>query len=128
MGLFDLPGFEDFIGGLDGKIVSGDCFGVYDADHKRKVMELIDKDPAYFDLIKRRCGISEADEDEYYGPAKNVRIINVDHFAIKADLADKLEEYRQKIYAVIDDVYAHQDEIDPEFELDEYGYDGCEEF
>ena len=128
MGLFDLPGFEDFIGGLDGKIISGDIFGVYDADHKRKVMELINKDSGYFALIKRRCGISEADEDEYYGPIKNVRIINVDHFAIKADLADRLEEYRQKIYEVIDDIYEHQDEIDVELELEEYGYEGCEDF
>ena len=105
MGIFDGPDFEAFMGGLDGKIVNGDCIGVYDADHKRKLAE-----------------------DEYYGPDKNVRIINVDHFAIKGKLKDKLEEYRQKIYAVIDDLYAHKDEINVEEELDQYGYEDCEEF
>jgi len=128
MNFFDLPGFEDFIGGLEGQIIDGDCFGVFDADHKRKIMELIDIDSGYFELIKRRCGISEADGDEYYGPDKNVRLINIDHFAIKAELKDKLEEYRQKIYKIIDDIYEHQDEIDVEFELEEYGYEGCEDF
>lgn len=128
MGLFDLPGFEEFMGGLDGKVVNGDCIGVYDADHKRKVAELININGGFYDLLKRRCSISEADEDEYYGPDKDVRIINVDHFAIKGKLKDKLDEYRKKIYAVIDDLYEHKDEIDIDFELEDYGYEGCDEF
>ena len=109
MGIFDSPDFEKFMGGLDGKVINGDCFGVYDTEHKKKVLALINRDGGYFALLKRRCGISEADEDSYYGPDKNVRIINVDHFAIKAELKDKLEEYRQKIYAVIDEIYLNQD-------------------
>lgn len=122
MGLFDLPGFEDFIGGLDGQIIGSDCFGSYDEEHKRKVKELLDKDPRYYYLIQIRCGIDPNDES-YYGPDTDIRIVNVDHFAIKGKLKDRLEEFRQKIYQVIDDIYEHQDEID----LDEEVWENEEE-
>lgn len=118
MGIFDLPGFEDFIGGLDGKVISGDCFGTYDEDHKRKVKELVAKDSRFLSLIKKRCGMDPYD-DSYYGPDTDIRIINLDHFAIKGKLKDKLEEYRQKVYAAIDEIYAEQDDTDLGIEIEE---------
>jgi len=116
MGLFDLPGFEDFIGGLDGQIVAGDCIGVYDEEHKRKVKELMDKDERYFHLIQIRLGLDPNDES-YYGPDSDLRFINVDHFAIKGKLKNRLEEFRSLVYKVIDEVYELQDEIDLDEEV-----------
>ena len=114
MGIFD--DLDSFIGGLDGKIIGGDIFGAYDEEHKRKVKELLEKDQRYYYLIQKRCGI-DLDDESYYGPDTDIRIVNIDHFAIKSELKDRLEEFRQMIYNVIDDVYEHQDEIDLDEEV-----------
>lgn len=113
---------DSFIGGLDGKIIGGDCFGAYDEKHKRKVKELLEKDNRYYYLIQIRCGI-DPDDESYYGPDTDIRIVNVDHFAIKGELKDKLEEFRQLVYNVIDEVYEHQDDIDLDKEVWDYEED-----
>lgn len=118
MGLFDLPGFEDFMDDYlkDGTNIGGDLFYQYDAAHKMKVRELLDKDRRYFYLIQKKCGI-DLDDESFYGPDTDLRIVNVDHFAIKASAKDKLDEIRTLIYNVIDWVYANQDEIDLDEEV-----------
>lgn len=109
MGIWDE--WDTFIGGLDGKIIAGDLYFVYDEDHKRKVKELVDRDQRYLYEIEKKCGIDPNDES-YYGPDTDIRIINIDHFAIKASLKNKADELKKIVYDAIDEVYANADSYD----------------
>ena len=105
MGIFD--DFNDFLNNFigDGKIIGDDCFGVYDVDHAKKVRELVNQDSRYLYLIQKKCGLDPYNQDYYGDRSGTITIINTDHFAIKAEEKDKLEEYRKVVYDAIDDVY-----------------------
>lgn len=121
MGIWDE--LADFMNSMNGQEIGGDIIYVYDEEHKRKVAELIAIDPSYLYLIQKKCGIDPFDEDDYYGPDNDIRIVNVDHFAIRASLKNRAEEFRKIVYDAIDYVYDHKDEIDLEDELGDYGND-----
>ncbi len=111
--IFDLDSLQDFMNAFmqDGREIDGDLFYNYDEDHKRKVQELVNEDAMYLYLIQKKCGLDPFD-DSYFGPDTDLKIVNVDHFAIKKEAKDKLDEIRAKIYSVIDDVYTNKDQAD----------------
>ena len=128
MGIWD--GFDAFIGGLDGKIIAGDLYFVYDEDHKRKVKELVNRDSRYLYEIQKKCGIDPYNEDDYYGPDNDIRIVNIDHFAIRASLKNKADELKKIVYDAIDEVYANADSYefsdDDDSDFDTWDFDDDE--
>ena len=103
----------------DGMEIDGDVIGKIDQEHQRKLLELYNKDDRFWAILQIRLGMDPHDES-YYGPDTDIRAINPDHFLIKKELKDRLEEFRQKIYAVIDEVYAIKDTIGIDAELEDY--------
>lgn len=96
---------------VDGQEIAGDIFYWYDDDHKNKVRWLLELDARYFYYIQKRCGIDPEDES-YNGPDSDLRIVNVDHFAIKKSCKDRVEEFRKLVYDNIDYVYALRGKLD----------------
>lgn len=107
----------------DGVVIAGDAFYNYDEDHKRKMRELTDLDTRYLYLVEKKCGIDPY-EDNYDGPDNDIRIVNVDHFAIRAELKDRAEEFREIVYNAIDEVYNSLPEADKAPEDDDFDLDG----
>ena len=107
MGIFDSPDFMSFMDTMmkDGAEIGGDFYYNYDEEHRRKMKEIINKDQRSYYKVQFRCGINPF-EDSYSGPDNDIRIVNIDHFAIKSSLKDKLEEFKKIVYDAIDAEYA----------------------
>ena len=115
MELFDF--IKDFTNNLGGSTLGGDYFMNYDKEHADKMEELLDIDDRYVCLVEKEVGIDPY-EDDYDGPDNDIRIINNNHCAIKAELKGKANELLKKVYDAIDKVYAEKDTIDLDDELD----------